>query len=50
MERRDAGPVEVDDENFGALLVEGLEEALAVARGESAAALRVERAGEPGRG
>ena len=43
MVRRDAGPVEVDDENFGALLVEGLEEALAVARGESVPARRVRR-------
>lgn len=43
MAEHDDGPVRVTDENFGDLLVRGMEEALDVARGAKAPARRVRR-------
>lgn len=40
MASNDEGAVAVTDENFGALLIEGLQEAVAVSRGEQEPAKR----------
>lgn len=43
MPKRDLDPIEVTEENFGDLLIEGLQEALAIRRGEKKPARRVRR-------
>jgi putative transcriptional regulator len=43
MKDRDNGTIEVTDANFGELLIQGLEEALAIERGEAEAPRRVRR-------
>lgn len=47
MMNQDNEPVEVTDENFGALLIQGVKEALAFERGEGPARVRVRHAVAP---